>query len=118
MRTAFDQYLPGDDSDIEDVPAPQRDLPPGAEADDFDAEPRYDDGPADDEDPLVASGEADKPLPSEERDWEREARRMGWRDPKETGKGVDAKSFVLSSRVEGEKLLSQVDDLTRLGFTL
>ena len=114
MNTAFDQFVPGDDSDIEDLPpVATPDLPPGEKADNYDdGPPRYDNR-RDDDDPFAGSEEADAPLPSQERDWEKEARRMGWRDPSETGRGVDAKSFVLSSRVEGEKLLTQVDDLTR-----
>lgn len=104
--SAFDQYIPSDDSDV--------DLPPGVEADDFDA-PQTTSAPDDDldGDPFVDEGGNDEPLPSEKRDWEAEAKAMGWKDPKETGRGADAKSFVLGSRKEGERLLTQVDDLTR-----
>lgn len=104
--SAFDRYIPSDDSDV--------DLPPGVEADDFDA-PQTTSAPDDDldGDPFVDESALDEPLPSEKRDWEAEAKAMGWKDPKETGRGADAKSFVLGSRKEGERLLTQVDDLTR-----
>lgn len=101
--SAFEQYIPDDDSDL--------DLPPGETADQFDAAP--DDDQDDGGDPFVDDAEDDGPLPSEQRDWEAEAKAMGWRDPKETGRGADAKSFVLGSRKEGERLLTQVDTLTQ-----
>ena len=103
------------DDFVEDDAAEDLSLPPGEAADQYEDEP-----PEETDEELAASPFVEtEDEDGDGRDWEAEARALGWRDPKEFKpkdgrEPVDAKTFVMRGEKNADKrLTTQIEDMSR-----